>query len=438
MPLDHFSVDMIMNSRSVKYNSCGKIIAVGPWQIIRTIGRGSSGKVRLAVHQVTDTLAAVKCLNLSKLGHGGNREVAILKMLNHSSVLRTYDVVQDSEKQYLYIIMEYAVSDLFQYLSEAGRMKVRDAMQLFWQILQGVSHFHQLNIVHRDLKLENILLSENFQVKIGDFGMARIVKQESHSDDSNVMLKTCCGSPHYASPEIVSGKPYDGKKSDVWSLGVILYALLTAQMPFHGELVGDVIKMIKSGNFEVPHFVPNNVVELIRRMLTINPLERISISELLNHEIFHKFILTLDSPNLNNHDQFNFKIRNNNLLPSDLDMEVLNDLVFLFHHPQDHRERVTCVNLLIEKITCTEPTLLMSQEKETYFVLNSRKQSRLNMEFLPQIPDFTSECWMLSEYHKEEEDCFSSSPNESPCSFSEVSTSSLGGTHLQADETLSC
>jgi serine/threonine protein kinase len=310
----------IMCSNAVKFDVDGKLVEIGQWLILQTIGVGATGKVKLAVNRGSGVLAAVKCLKKKKVDCNLKREVAIMKLLDeHEHVLRLYDVV--CTDTHLYIIMEYASTELFDYIATTGKLKPREAVRIFFQIVKGIAHCHARNIVHRDLKLENLLLDEFLNVKIADFGMACML-----SRDVNSLLKTFCGSPHYASPEIFSGLAYDGKKSDVWSLGVVLYAMLTAQMPFPGQVVGDIMASIKSGFVEIPDFIPSPLVDLLRRMLTVNPLDRISVAEIMDHEVFLRFpcCFTSSSPSSSTTSSPGF-----GPIVDSVDWEIVNDLHIL-------------------------------------------------------------------------------------------------------------
>ena len=146
------------------------------------------------------------------------REISLMRVLNHPHLLKLIDVYESKNR--LFIILEYAAhGELFDYLSQQGYLAPEVAMKFFRQIIYGLDYLHSNSICHRDLKLENILLDEHDNLKIADFGFARWMK-------SNI-AETSCGSPHYAAPEVIKGLPYDGRASDIWSCGVILYCLLT-------------------------------------------------------------------------------------------------------------------------------------------------------------------------------------------------------------------
>jgi serine/threonine protein kinase len=171
--------------------------------------------------------------------------------------------------------------ELFDYLIKKGRLEEREAVNYFRQIVQGVHYCHKFNICHRDLKPENLLLDKDRNIKIADFGMAAL-------ETNDRMLETSCGSPHYASPEIVAGKNYHGGPSDIWSCGIILFALLTGHLPFDDENIRRLLMKVQSGRFVMPEELSLEAKDLISRMLRINPAERISMPEILKHPLLKK------------------------------------------------------------------------------------------------------------------------------------------------------
>lgn len=200
--------------------------------------------------------------------------------------MQMYDVWASSKE--LYLVLEYVQGgELFDYLCSRGsRLPLMEAVSIIKQVLAGVDYCHRFNICHRDLKPENILLTSDEvssqgasakadlqikRVKIADFGMSTL-------DSLNGMLRTSCGSPHYASPEIVRGHSYSGAGSDIWSCGVILYALLTSRLPFDDPNVNKVLRKVKDGKFVVPEWVPPQGTDLLNRMLEVDIGKRITVS----------------------------------------------------------------------------------------------------------------------------------------------------------------
>lgn len=202
---------------------------------------------------------------------GIEREIVIMKLIDHPNVLNLYDVWETSSE--LYLIMEYVPGgELFDYLVKRGRLPVSEALHYFQQIIHAVDYCHRFNICHRDLKPENLLLDKDKNIKVADFGMAAWEAGER-------MLETSCGSPHYASPEIVAGKAYHGNSSDIWSCGIILFALLTGRLPFDDDNIRSLLQKVKVGVFEMPDEIKDPARDLLTRMLEKDPERRISVSD---------------------------------------------------------------------------------------------------------------------------------------------------------------
>lgn len=285
---------------------------IGPWKLGSTLGVGSTGKVVMAYNETKGQQAAVKIISKSifnaqgstiiggndpdVLPYGIEREIIIMKLLNHPNVLRLYDVWETSKD--LYMVLEYVEKgELFNLLVERGPLPENEAVRFFRQIIIGISYCHALGIVHRDLKPENLLLDHKFNVKLADFGMAALESKDK-------LLETSCGSPHYAAPEIVSGLPYHGFESDVWSCGVILYALLTGRLPFDEEdgNIRNLLLKVQSGKFEMPgdDEISSEAQDLIARILTVDPEQRIKTREILKHPLLRKYPSIKDSKSIRN------------------------------------------------------------------------------------------------------------------------------------------
>ncbi|KAI0822957.1 Pkinase-domain-containing protein [Trametes gibbosa] len=266
---------------------------VGPWIIGECVGKGASGRVKIARHRRTGQLAAVKILPLQpfltsrtaanaqakaeKQRLGIDREIIMMKLMNHPNIMRIYDVYE-GEKE-LYLILEYVEGgELFDFLVNRGRLPPLEALAYFKQIVHGLSYAHTFSIIHRDLKPENILIHTLNPplIKIADWGMAAFAPP-------TLQLETSCGSPHYASPEIVNGHKYTGTATDIWSCGVILYALLTGRLPFDDKNVRTLLTKVKVGKYDMPTFVDPMAKDLLSRMLIVDVHKRITMSEILAH-----------------------------------------------------------------------------------------------------------------------------------------------------------
>jgi len=208
------------------------------------------------------------------------REIVVMKLIDHPNIMRLYDVWETSTS--LYLILEYVQGgELFDYLCAKGRRPTSEVLGYFQQIICAVDYCHRFNIAHRDLKLENILIDQDANIKVADFGMA------TWQDNSRgKLLRTSCGSPHYAAPEIISGKPYNGASADIWSCGVILYALLAAKLPFDDDDCPALLQKISIGRFVMPPDIDPQAQDLIWRMLTTDVRQRITMPEIIRHPFF--------------------------------------------------------------------------------------------------------------------------------------------------------
>lgn len=252
---------------------------VGPYRLDKTLGKGQTGLVKLGIHCVTNQKVAIKIINRSKLSESVlqkvEREIAIMKLIEHPHVLGLYDVYEN--KKFLYLILEHVSGgELFDYLVSKGRLSMKEARKFFRQIISALDFCHCHSICHRDLKPENLLLDDKGNIKVADFGMASLQLENS-------LLETSCGSPHYASPEVVRGEKYDGRRADVWSCGVILYALLVGALPFDDDNLRHLLEKVKRGIFHIPHFVPQECQSLLRAMIEVDAEKRITLSEVLRH-----------------------------------------------------------------------------------------------------------------------------------------------------------
>ncbi|KAI8136792.1 kinase-like domain-containing protein [Fennellomyces sp. T-0311] len=258
-------------------------IKLGQYTIIKTIGTGSFGKVKLAVHGITGQKVALKIINKKKiasmdLGGRVKREIQYLKLLRHPHIIKLYEVIATPTD--IIMVIEYAGGELFNYIVEKGRMSEDDARRFFQQIICAVEYCHRHKIVHRDLKPENLLLDANNNVKIADFGLSNIMTDGD-------FLKTSCGSPNYAAPEVISGRLYAGPEVDVWSCGVILYVMLCGRLPFDDEYIPTLFKKINGGIYTMPSFLSPETKYLLTSMLVVDPMKRITIQDIRQNPWFN-------------------------------------------------------------------------------------------------------------------------------------------------------
>ncbi|KIP10032.1 hypothetical protein PHLGIDRAFT_59535, partial [Phlebiopsis gigantea 11061_1 CR5-6] len=321
---------------------------IGLWKIGRTLGSGASGRVRMARHSKTGQYAAVKIISkgvlnshmslghadeeAQKVLHAIEREIVIMKLIDHPNIMRLYDVWETSTE--LYLILEYIEGgELFDYLCNRGKLSTSEALGYFQQIMVAVDYCHHFNIAHRDLKPENLLLDKDNNIKVADFGMA------AWQGKTN-LLQTACGSPHYAAPEVVMGRAYNGACSDIWSCGIVLYALLAGKLPFDDDDMGVLLDKVKIGKFMMPTHLDPSAKDLISKMLEKNPIKRITVSEVLKHPFFLSVppkVTSCDAPNL---DDIARPITDS----ADLDADILANLKTLWPGTSEARLKEALTN----------------------------------------------------------------------------------------------
>ncbi|XP_075723623.1 MAP/microtubule affinity-regulating kinase 3-like isoform X14 [Rhipicephalus microplus] len=250
---------------------------IGRYRLLKTIGKGNFAKVKLAKHVPTGKEVAIKIIDKTQLNPSSLqklfREVRIMKMLDHPNIVKLYQVIE-TEKT-LYLVMEYASGgEVFDYLVAHGRMKEKEARAKFRQIVSAVQYCHQKRIIHRDLKAENLLLDGEMNIKIADFGF-------SNEFVPGMKLDTFCGSPPYAAPELFQGKKYDGPEVDVWSLGVILYTLVSGSLPFDGANLKELRERVLRGKYRIPFYMSTDCENLLKKFLVLNPAKRATLEVIM-------------------------------------------------------------------------------------------------------------------------------------------------------------
>ncbi|XP_077444605.1 serine/threonine-protein kinase BRSK2-like isoform X6 [Stigmatopora argus] len=268
-----------MSSSGKEANSGQYTNYVGPYRLEKTLGKGQTGLVKLGVHCATYQKVAIKIVNREKLSESVlmkvEREIAILKLIEHPHVLKLHDVYEN--KKYLYLVLEHVSGgELFDYLVKKGRLTPKEARKFFRQIISALDFCHSYSICHRDLKPENLLLDDKNNIRIADFGMASLQVGEN-------LLETSCGSPHYACPEVIRGEKYDGRKADAWSCGVILFALLVGALPFDDDNLRNLLEKVKLGIFHMPHFIPPECQNLLKGMIEVDASKRLTLEQIQKH-----------------------------------------------------------------------------------------------------------------------------------------------------------
>ncbi|KAF5391001.1 hypothetical protein D9757_003970 [Collybiopsis confluens] len=265
------------------YNELGKELSshkvrvVGNYTLGRVIGEGAYGKVRMGTHRLTSTRVALKQIPKA-MSATLTREIHHHRQLHHPHVTQMYEVIATESS--VWIVTELCSGgELFDYLTEKGRLSEDETKFLFGQLCLAVAYLHEKGIVHRDLKLENVLLDERCRVKLGDFGFTR-------EFESGVLMETFCGTTGYASPEMLQGKKYFGAEVDIWSLGVILYCLLTGTLPFDDDDDATMREKVILGKFEDPDWLSPEARDLIQNILQKEPSKRLTIPQILEHPWF--------------------------------------------------------------------------------------------------------------------------------------------------------
>lgn len=248
----------------------------------KELGSGGFAKVILAEHIATKEKVAIKIMDKALLAkkddlHRAYNEIYALKHLIHQHICQLYQVYETEES--IFLVIEYCPGgELFDYIVSRKRLQEKEARHLFRQIISAVAYVHKKGYAHRDLKPENMLLDGEKNLKIIDFGLCAKPEHGLRSP-----LHTRAGSALYASPELISGQPYYGNETDVWSLGVVLYALLCGFLPFDHENTSELYKKIKKGQFPVPHWLSAKSLGLLKEMLQIHADKRIQVKNILQH-----------------------------------------------------------------------------------------------------------------------------------------------------------
>lgn len=303
---------MAQRPQFVKQDSFVRGSVIGKYIISGKLGEGSFGKVMLGIHKETQKKAALKFIEMknTKIVNHVLRETKLQKLLDHPNIVHLYEVFHVPERNATCMVLEHIDGgELFDYIVTRGRVEEKEAIRLFRQMISAIEYCHHNLVIHRDLKPENILLDEHKNAKIMDFGLANMMQ-------AGEFLHTNCGSPIYSSPEILSSKDYIGPEVDIWSLGIILYVMVTGMCPWSGSTLTEQLKNAVAGRFEPPEGVSNECTNLINRILTVDPKKRPTIEEIRHHPWVNKGYSTKppSSINVGNHirpstpDQFDAEI----------------------------------------------------------------------------------------------------------------------------------
>jgi len=354
---------------------------VGNYDLGKTIGNGKFGKVKIGTHVLTGEKVAIKIVRKNRIDKDGvplvYREINImklLKLLDHPNIIKLYEIVET--ESVVFMIMEYAAGgEILDYLITHGKLPEREARRFFAQVVSAMQYCHKLHVIHRDLKAENLLLDANCNIKIIDFGL-------SNAYVPGELMKTFCGSPTYAAPELIHRKNYVGPPVDVWSMGVLLYVLVCGKLPFEGADLRSLLLKSVNAEYTIPPHVSLECAEIIRSMLVVDPEERATLEEICRHnclrgtsvyvpppdadrELIIEKINAEQSSNRRNNTTINSK---NMPLPAlteaDLNFELVGELAGIFN--------VTTQHIMDEILNNTYGSI-----SATYYLFlekNSRKQ----------------------------------------------------------------
>ncbi|XP_027345147.1 CBL-interacting serine/threonine-protein kinase 12-like isoform X4 [Abrus precatorius] len=262
-------------------------VLMGRYELGKLLGQGTFAKVYHARNLKTGEGVAIKIINKEKILKGGlvshiKREISILRRVRHPNIVQLFEVMATKTK--IYFVMEYVRGgELFNKVAK-GRLKEHVARNYFQQLISAVEFCHARGVYHRDLKPENLLLDENGNLKVSDFGLSAVSDQIRQDG----LFHTFCGTPAYVAPEVLARKGYDGAKVDIWSCGVVLFVLMAGYLPFHDRNVMAMYKKIYKGEFRCPRWFSGELISLLSRLLDTNPETRFSIPEIMENQWFKK------------------------------------------------------------------------------------------------------------------------------------------------------
>ncbi|XP_039017827.1 CBL-interacting serine/threonine-protein kinase 12-like [Hibiscus syriacus] len=265
----------------------GTALLLGRYQVGKLLGHGTFAKVYYALNVKTDESVAIKVLDKEKILKGGliahiKREIFILRRVLHPNIVQLFEVMATKTK--IYFVMEYVHGGQLFHKVAKGRLKEDVARKYFQQLISAVDFCHARGVYHRDLKPENLLLDENGNLKVSDFGLSAVSDQIRQDG----LFHTFCGTPAYVAPEVLGRKGYDAAKVDIWSCGVVLFVLMAGYLPFHDRSIMAMYKKIYKGEFRCPKWFSPDLIRLLTKVLDTNPETRMTISEIMENRWFKK------------------------------------------------------------------------------------------------------------------------------------------------------
>ena len=362
--------------------------------IKQVIGEGTFATVRLAINKQTGEQVAIKIMEKSKIVQEEDkiridREIKVLKNLRHPNIVHLYSVIQTEEK--IYLIMEYVKGkELFDYIVMKKKLSESESCLFFQQIISGIEYLHKIKYVHRDIKPENLLINEETkELKIVDFGLSNI-----YTNPTKHLLSSACGSPSYAPPEMLNGEKYKASPVDIWSSGIVLYAMICGYLPFEDEDNDALYDKICKGKFVIPNHVSENGRDLLNKILVTDPKKRLSIYQIKHHPWFSlynekgklmisegliltKYVEPIDeevvSSMAKTYNIIEEKIRISILLNKHNDITTI---YYLLLHKKINNKKKTVANIksdLFKKYCENKSNLLESYNKDINKVIEDRK-----------------------------------------------------------------
>ena len=351
-----------------------KQASFGDYIIKETIGKGTFSKVKLGLNKITGEKVAIKILDKSKILQKEDldriiREMSILSKMGHSNVIKVYQIFED-EKNY-FIIMEYCEGgELFNYIVKKGRLPEDEASFFFYQIINGVDYIFSKGVAHRDLKPENLLLTKDSEIKIIDFGLSNYYNGEKD-------LETPCGSPCYASPEMVSGNKYNGFNIDIWATGIILFAMVCGYLPFENPDNDKLFEQILKAELDFPEHVSEVCKNIIKKILVTNPKKRITIDQIKKHEFYlmgkenYDIIINRNK----NKSKIKFKKHNSDNYLTNINIKYINNKNEENNIKKDNNKNdieLKTINNAKEKINLFKKNNFDKLNKEKKYILSNR------------------------------------------------------------------
>lgn len=260
----------------------------GKYELGKLLGCGAFAKVYHARDIKDGRSVAIKIVNKARVNNAIlmsniKREISIMRRLRHPHIVKLDEVLATKTK--IYFVMEFVKGgELFAKIAKAGKFSEDQSRKIFQQLISAIRYCHSRGVYHRDLKPENLLIDENGDLKVSDFGLSALTEQVQQDG----LLHTLCGTPSYVAPDILTKKGYDGAKVDIWTCGIILFVLNAGYLPFHDSNLMGMYHKICNGEFKCPKWMSSELKRFLRRLLDINPMTRITIEEIMNDSWFKK------------------------------------------------------------------------------------------------------------------------------------------------------